>query len=243
MDALILASGIGKRLGNLGKDKPKCLLNVFKNIKILDLILNNLKNIKNIYIVVGFKKNLIKKHLQKNMNNIHFIENKFYKNKGNFFSVLLARNLIKDDLILLDGDIILPKNELKRFVMKRKRNLVMTNPLNNYNQDDITLKVNSKKKITDIFVKKKHKKRKNFYAASSVIKMSKKAKNTFFSELNNIHRKKRKNDNSCYEDTYSNLFKKHSFKISVLKKERFEIDTHADYKKAIKVVKKNNFYV
>ena len=59
MDALILASGIGKRLGSLGKDKPKCLLNVSKNIKILDLILNDLKNTKNIYIVVGYKKNLI----------------------------------------------------------------------------------------------------------------------------------------------------------------------------------------
>lgn len=243
MDALILASGIGKRLGSLGKDKPKCLLNVSKNIKILDLILNDLKNTKNIYIVVGYKKNLIKKHLQKNMNNIRFIKNKFYKNKGNFFSVLLARNLIKDDLILLDADIILPKNELKKFVMKREKNLVMTNPLNNYKQDDITLKVNSKKIITNIFVKKKHKKRKNFYASSSVIKMSRRAKNTFFSELNSIHRKKRKNDNSCYEDTYSNLFKRHSFKISVLKKERFEIDTHGDYQKAIKVVKKNNFYV
>ena len=65
MEAIILASGIGKRLGSLGKKRPKCLIDIKKNIKIIDKIIKELKGIKKINIVIGYKKNLLKNYLSK----------------------------------------------------------------------------------------------------------------------------------------------------------------------------------
>ena len=105
MEAIIVASGTGKRLGALGKKTPKCLLDLNKDIKIIDKIVSELSILKRINIVIGYKGNQIKKYLRSN-NKIRFIFNGNYKDKGNFYSVLLCKKKIKSDLILLDADII-----------------------------------------------------------------------------------------------------------------------------------------
>lgn len=57
MEALILASGVGKRLGKMGKKQPKCMINLSKKIKIIDLIIKELfSQVSKIYIVIGYKK-------------------------------------------------------------------------------------------------------------------------------------------------------------------------------------------
>ena len=71
--------------------------------------------------------------------------------------------------------------------------------------------------------------------------MSYQTSKVFFSELNRIN--KSPNINAYYEDSYKNLFKKISFKIFTLKKERLEIDTIKDYKNLKKVISKNNVYI
>ena len=78
MEAIILASGIGKRLGNLGKKQPKCMLNLKKNIKIIDKLINDLEGINKINIVIGYKKNDLKNHLSKHKKKIRFIYNKHW---------------------------------------------------------------------------------------------------------------------------------------------------------------------
>ena len=65
MEAIILASGIGKRLGKLGKKQPKCLLNLKRNVKIIDKLINDLGSIKKINIVVGYKEDYLKNYLSK----------------------------------------------------------------------------------------------------------------------------------------------------------------------------------
>ena len=81
MEAIILASGIGKRLGVLGEKKPKCLLNLKRNIKIIDKLINDLEGIKKINIVVGYKEDYIKNYLSKYKKKIRFISNKHYEDK------------------------------------------------------------------------------------------------------------------------------------------------------------------
>ena len=64
MKILILAAGKGTRLGNLTKNKPKCLVS-YKKTPIIDYtlsIVNELK-ISDVAIVNGYKKNVLEKYL------------------------------------------------------------------------------------------------------------------------------------------------------------------------------------
>jgi len=241
MEAIILASGIGNRLGVLGKKQPKCLLNLKRDVKIIDKLINDLESIKKINIVVGYKKDYIENYLSKYKKKIRFISNKHYKDKGNFYSVLICKNKISDSLILLDADIILPKNSLKEFISNKEKNLLMVNPKNSYNQDDIIVNLNSKNFINKIFIKKKVNNLNTKFSSAGVIKMSRLVSKVFFSELNYIN--KSSNKNAYYEDSYKNLFNKVPFKIFALRKGRLEIDTAYDYENLKKIVKKNNAYI
>ena len=241
MEAIILASGIGKRLGVLGKKQPKCLLNLKRDIKIIDKLINDLEGIKKINIVVGYKEDYIKNYLSKYKKKIRFISNKHYEDKGNFYSVLICKNKISDTLILLDADIILPKDSLKKFINNKEKNLLMVNPKNSYNQDDIIVNLNRENCINKIFIKKKVNNLNTKFSSAGVIKMSLPASKVFFAERNHIN--KSTNKNAYYEDSYKSLFNKIPFKIFTLIKERLEIDTAYDYENVKKIIKKNNAYL
>ena len=63
---LILAAGKGRRLKNIGKKLPKCLLKIYDK-SLLEILVSNLKEegAKKITFVLGFKKELIIKNLKK----------------------------------------------------------------------------------------------------------------------------------------------------------------------------------
>jgi choline kinase len=56
MQAIILAAGMGRRLGELTKENTKCMIEV-NGIKLIDRMLNQLSNLtlKRVIIVVGYK--------------------------------------------------------------------------------------------------------------------------------------------------------------------------------------------
>lgn len=64
MKTIILAAGMGTRIGKMTETIPKCLL-PFNGSTILESSISKLKklNIKDIKIVVGYKKELIKKYI------------------------------------------------------------------------------------------------------------------------------------------------------------------------------------
>ena len=66
MQALILAAGYGKRLGELTKKTPKCLIKI-KSKSLIDIWLEKLNNlgVKKIYINIHYKKKKIITHLRK----------------------------------------------------------------------------------------------------------------------------------------------------------------------------------
>ena len=238
MDVIILASGIGKRLGALGKKIPKCLLNISRNLKIIDQIIIELDKIRKINIVVGYKSNYIKNYLTQK--NIRFIYNKDYKDKGNYYSVLICKNKIKSDVIVLDADILLPKSSLKNFISDKRKNLVMVNPKNIYDFDDIILNLNKKKIVNKVSIKKITYDSQEKYSCAGVIKMSSHSAKLFFSKLNSIYKSKK--HDAYYEEVYKDLFMKKKFKIFTLKQKRLEVDTIKDYKKVINLSKKKNEY-
>jgi choline kinase len=245
MDAVILASGIGSRMGAKFKNKPKCLTNILNEKTILDLLIEQLKDIKKIFIVVGFNKIKIINHIKNkyDIKKFIFLYNPSYKSKGNYFSVLATKKYIKNSFVLLDADIILPRNSIKKLITNDKKNLVMTNPKNIFDSDDVIVSVNKEGIIKNVKVKPNIKslKDKKLYSCSGAIKISKTAAVSFFKLLNLLDgRGKHK---SYYENAYNSLFLKHRFYVVSNSISRLEVDTLDDLKKIFLVKNFKKKYV
>lgn len=111
MQAIILAAGMGRRLGTLTKENTKCMVPV-NGIKLIDRLLSQLDTLllDRIILVVGYKRDSLKKHITDNYKGstrIEFIDNPIYNKTNNIYSLSLAKNeLIKDDTILIESDLI-----------------------------------------------------------------------------------------------------------------------------------------
>lgn len=113
--ALILAAGIGKRLGDLTKDIPKCLLKIDKDNVLIDYSLETLKEVEinEIIFVTGFAEDKLKEHVLKKWKNkfdFKFIFNNKYADYNNIYSAYLAKDIWDDETALLNSDIIFASN-------------------------------------------------------------------------------------------------------------------------------------
>lgn len=120
MQALILAAGSGKRLDPLTEDLPKALVEV-NGTPILVNALNNLKSagISLVIIVVGHLKEKIIQRIGYEFNGLHiaYVVNDAYGTTNNIYSLWLARDMINDDVLLLECDLFF-KGDLLEAVMK-----------------------------------------------------------------------------------------------------------------------------
>ena len=110
MQAIILAAGMGNRLGKYTQNNTKCMLTI--NGKTLaERALDALDNagIKKCVFVVGYKKENVISFLGNKYKNIDitYVSNDIYDKTNNIYSLYLAKDhLIQDDTILLESDLI-----------------------------------------------------------------------------------------------------------------------------------------
>lgn len=112
MQAIMLAAGMGSRLGKYTKNNTKCLLNV-NGKTLLERVIDSLleANVNKLILVLGYKKENVKKFIdEKKLNkkvNIEYVDNDIYDKTNNIYSLYLARKyLLQDDTILLESDLI-----------------------------------------------------------------------------------------------------------------------------------------
>ena len=123
MKALILAGGRGSRLNEFTKDRNKSMLMLFGK----PLIEYNLEhafeaNVSEIIIVVGYKKEEIKKHVGKDYRGIKVSYVIQKEQKGLVNAIECAKEKIeKSDFILMLGDEILVNARLKEMIKKFKK--------------------------------------------------------------------------------------------------------------------------
>jgi len=114
--AVILCAGRGTRLGELTREKPKCLLEI-NGKSILERAISQFKQIKveQIICVVGYKKDLVIEAGKQITNNFIALYNPDFATTNTLVSLWYAKNYLLNGFWLLNGDVILDSNSFSRF--------------------------------------------------------------------------------------------------------------------------------
>lgn len=127
MQALMLAAGMGKRLEKFTQNNTKCMVEV-NGKKLIEKTIEILKQngINKLVIVVGFKKEKLKKYVKDNIRGIEvvFIDNEEYATSNNIYSLYLAKEYLEcDDTLLLESDLIYEESLIKTMLTNENKNL------------------------------------------------------------------------------------------------------------------------
>ena len=110
MQAIILAAGMGRRLGDYTKDNTKCMVPV-NGTPLIDRMLDQLADLplSKIVIVVGYQAESLISHINSRQRKlrIEYVHNPVYDKTNNIYSLALAKNYLQaDDTILIESDLI-----------------------------------------------------------------------------------------------------------------------------------------
>ena len=111
MQAIILAAGMGRRLGEYTKDNTKCMVPV-NGVRLIDRLLHQLSNLElsRVVIVVGYQAENLKSYIgtrYADQLTIEYVENPVYDKTNNIYSLWLAKErLQEDDTLLIESDLI-----------------------------------------------------------------------------------------------------------------------------------------
>ncbi len=131
MKVILLNAGMGKRLGYLTKNNPKCLVKINDKDTILDYQLKKIvkSNLKNIIMPTGPFEDKIKKYVKTNYPTlkVQYIHNPLYYKTNYIYSIYLIKDIIDDDVILLHGDLIFSNILLDEIINSKDFNCVLVN--------------------------------------------------------------------------------------------------------------------
>ncbi len=157
MQALMLAAGMGRRLGKYTEKCPKCMIQVGgKTLLERTVEALRLAGIKKLIMVVGWESNNLIRYIQENFTDIsfEFIFNHDYANTNNIYSLYLARECLKqDNTLLLESDVVFDIGLLREIVQNPAENLAVVAKYEQW-MDGTVVTVNSDKSIAEFIEKK-----------------------------------------------------------------------------------------
>ena len=112
MQAIILAAGMGRRLGELTRENTKCMVSV-NGVRLIDRLLGQLSalGLRRVVIVVGYKGRELREYIGQRYDGrltIEYAENPVYDKTNNIYSLSLVKDkLQEDDTLLIESDLIL----------------------------------------------------------------------------------------------------------------------------------------
>lgn len=98
-----MAAGVGSRLKEINGDKPKCLIEadgvtlISRSVSLLER-----RGVADITVITGYKSELIHQELQSRVTYLH---NPFFEVTNSIASLWLAKELLCDDVILMNADL------------------------------------------------------------------------------------------------------------------------------------------
>ena len=111
MQAIILAAGMGRRLGDYTRENTKCMVPV-NGVKLIDRVLGQLSmlELSRIIIVTGYKGKNLHDYVSEKYSgllNILFVDNPIYDKTNNIYSLsLVTEQMQEDDTLLIESDLI-----------------------------------------------------------------------------------------------------------------------------------------
>ncbi len=124
MKALILNSGIGKRMGVLTSEHPKCMteINIGETILSRQLKLLQQCGISEVVMTTGLFDKVLVDYCNSLKLSIHctFVKNPIYDKTNYIYSIYLAKEYLNDDILLMHGDLVFEHSVL-RDVIRRNR--------------------------------------------------------------------------------------------------------------------------
>ena len=115
MTALILNSGMGTRMGDIGT--CKCLVEIAKDTTIVDIQMRVLLDcgVSDICMTTGPYADRLENYLRERYPNINFtfVNNPLYKKTNYIYSIHIAQEYLIGDILLMHGDLIFEKSLLE----------------------------------------------------------------------------------------------------------------------------------
>ncbi|MDE5796022.1 MAG: aminotransferase class I/II-fold pyridoxal phosphate-dependent enzyme, partial [Muribaculaceae bacterium] len=157
MQAIILAAGMGRRLGEFTSDNTKCMLEV-NGVRLIDRMLRQLQqlNLSRYVIVIGYEGEKLKNYLTKNYPSlpIEFVENKVYDRTNNIYSLWLARGFMaEEDTLLLESDLIYEDSILEAAVNSPEPNVALVSKYETW-MDGTMVRIDDDNNIVNFIPKK-----------------------------------------------------------------------------------------
>lgn len=141
---IISAAGLGSRLG---LNRPKCLVDIGDK-KIIDYQLDLVKDIEDVRIVVGFLEDEVMSYVKKIRSDVTFVRNPEYMTTSNTHSIYLASRHLKNPYIIMDGDLLITKNDFDNFTrICKSQSVICVTP--SKSTDAVFTKLNHKNEIVE----------------------------------------------------------------------------------------------
>lgn len=190
MQGLILAAGMGKRLGRHTQENTKCMVEISGKRLIehvmdsFDALRANGIELSRVVIVTGYKGENLKKFLGDDYRGIRieYIDNPIYDKTNNIYSLWLAGEVLAaDDTLLLESDLIFEKSILTNLARDVRPNLAVVDKFDPMMDGTVTL-LDEQDNITHFVPKKEfdwntaH----AYYKTVNIYKFSKEFSRTFY---------------------------------------------------------------
>ncbi len=177
MQAMILAAGMGKRLGKYTEDGTKCMVRV-NGKSLIERALEALirVGIKRVVLVVGYRADRLRDFLDCRYPELDlvFVLNETYATTNNIYSLWLAReHLVADDTLLLESDLIFQTRILEKLIADPEPNLAVVSKFEAWMDGTVTM-VDDERNIVSVIDKRafKWKHVEEYYKTVNIYKFS-----------------------------------------------------------------------
>ena len=128
MQLIVLAAGMGTRLGALTQDAPKCFVRIHESgetfLERTLRLATSTHCINRIILVTGYKEEMIKELIGTSYEGVPvlYVSNPIYDQTNNIYSLALAADYMKeDDTLLIESDLIYDEDVLKQLLSSPER--------------------------------------------------------------------------------------------------------------------------